>query len=522
MGVVRIAPGSITATPRVDRLRRLSDRERAVEAAAAGLLGFAVAVLLMVSPPLELGALDLAGLVLFYACCARVHVYVGGGSAVVTQLALVPMLFLLPAALVPVAVAAGLVLATLVDLIWGREHPERLLTAVVDAWYAVAPAAVFAVGTPEAALLVPAFAAQAAADTGCTLLRESLGRGVAPLLQLRTMGWIYGIDAALTPVGWLALATGPRGWLLLVPLVGLHAALTADRSWHLAIQAERTEELHRERERLRFVLDRMAGALAANLDRRALLDAVHDIGREALEADELVPAAEPALERAALAARPGGGTVATAADGWHVLARHLHPEPEPLVVARESRAFTHDEMELFDRLADQAAISLENARLHMRVSEQATHDGLTGLANRRALTARLDQGVTGMSLVLLDLDDFKRVNDRHGHLVGDEVLRAVGRVVRRRCRATDLPARYGGEEIAIALPRTDAAGATRLAQAVLREIEALDFDGIHVTASAGVATGADSPTGLVAAADAMLYEAKRAGKNRVASPLLAV
>jgi diguanylate cyclase (GGDEF)-like protein len=155
----------------------------------------------------------------------------------------------------------------------------------------------------------------------------------------------------------------------------------------------------------------------------------------------------------------------------------------------------------------------------MRVREQATHDGLTGLANRRALKERLDEGVVGMSLVLLDLDDFKLVNDRHGHLVGDEVLRAVGRVVRHRCRTTDLPARYGGEEIAIALPRTDAAGAVQLAEAVLQEIEALDFDGLHVTASAGVASGHDEPTDLIRAADAMLYEAKRAGKNRVASPL---
>jgi diguanylate cyclase (GGDEF)-like protein len=122
-----------------------------------------------------------------------------------------------------------------------------------------------------------------------------------------------------------------------------------------------------------------------------------------------------------------------------------------------------------------------------------------------------------MSLVLFDLDDFKQVNDRHGHLVGDEVLRAVGRVVRRRCRGTDLPARYGGEEIAIALPRTDVSGAARLAETILREIAALDLDGLRVTASAGVAGGHDCPTELIRAADAMLYEAKRAGKNRVAA-----
>ncbi len=498
----------VRTPPRVDRLRRLSRRERLTEAVGAAALAAAVGVLIATTPPLGVGALDAVGLVLLYACCARVHVYVGGGSAVPTQLALVPMLFLLPPALVPVAVAAGLALASAVDVAARREHPERLLTATVDAWYAVGPAAVFALAAPAPWLLVPAFLAQTFADTACTVLREWLGRGIAPGLQLRAMGWIYGIDAALTPVGWLAVGAGHRGWLLLVPLVVLHAALTADRSRHIAHEAV-------ERERLRFVLDRMGGALAANLDRSALLAAVHDIGREALNADPFFPAAERALERGVVAARPGGGSVSAYADGWHVLARHLHPEPEPLVVARSGRAFAPDEVELFDRLADQATVALENARLHMRVSEQATVDGLTGLANHRAFKERLDRGVDGMSLVMLDLDDFKLVNDRHGHLVGDEVLRGVGRVIRRRCRGSDLAARYGGEEIAIALPRTDVAGATRLAGEMLREIETLDFDGLRVTGSAGVAGGAQSPLELIAAADAALYAAKRGGKNRV-------
>src|SRR3954447_3717835 len=143
---------SLDAPPRVDRVRRLSDRERVVETAGAALLVVAVAVLNAVAPPgaLDVTALDLAGLVLVYAACARVHLYVGGGSAVPTQLALVPMLFLLPPALVPVAVAAGLCCSTVLDIARGDTSPDRLLVSASDAWHAVGPALVFAVaGSPS-------------------------------------------------------------------------------------------------------------------------------------------------------------------------------------------------------------------------------------------------------------------------------------------------------------------------------------------------------------------------------------
>jgi diguanylate cyclase (GGDEF)-like protein len=129
-----------------------------------------------------------------------------------------------------------------------------------------------------------------------------------------------------------------------------------------------------------------------------------------------------------------------------------------------------------------------------------------------------------MGLIMLDIDNFKQVNDRHGHLQGDTVLRAVARVLRQSSREIDEPARYGGEEMAVALPQTDLEGAYQFAERVRRRIEALDLqlpDGggsLHVTASFGVAslgTVEDQhKDSLVAAADAALYEAKRTGKNR--------
>ena len=124
---------------------------------------------------------------------------------------------------------------------------------------------------------------------------------------------------------------------------------------------------------------------------------------------------------------------------------------------------------------------------------------------------------------MLDLDDFKQINDTYGHQQGDVVLREVARVLEDTSREIDEPARYGGEELAVALPQTDLDGAYNLAERVREGIEALEIprlDGrgmLKVTASLGVAALPDcagSEQELIAAADAALYEAKHAGKNR--------
>lgn len=167
--------------------------------------------------------------------------------------------------------------------------------------------------------------------------------------------------------------------------------------------------------------------------------------------------------------------------------------------------------------------------LQEALREQSTHDGLTGLFNRRYLDdnlarelIRAERADAPISVILGDLDHFKHVNDSSGHLAGDEVLRVFGNLIRRHARGSDICCRYGGEEFLLVLPgmseRTAIDRAEQLRSAIGTAI--VDYDNIRipVTASFGVATFPhDGRTGdeLIAAADDALYRAKEAGRNRV-------
>jgi diguanylate cyclase (GGDEF)-like protein len=191
--------------------------------------------------------------------------------------------------------------------------------------------------------------------------------------------------------------------------------------------------------------------------------------------------------------------------------------------------FDDEQLQTATSLAANAVIALENARLHRIVERQALVDPLTELANRRLLDETLHAEVAraarfggDVSLVIADLDGFKAVNDRWGHPSGDLVLRAFGHLLRETVREIDVAGRWGGEEFAVIMPGTDAAGGAKVAERARAALEALDVHGTHgeairVTASFGVASFAygGSVDEIVAAADEALYRAKREGKNRV-------
>jgi diguanylate cyclase (GGDEF)-like protein len=201
-----------------------------------------------------------------------------------------------------------------------------------------------------------------------------------------------------------------------------------------------------------------------------------------------------------------------------------------LLLTPPAAGFTDESRELAHWLASQARTALENAMLHERLELAAVTDVLTGLPNRRRFEeslateiARSDRYGGSLALIIADLDDFKQVNDRHGHLAGDDVLRAFAKAMRETVRELDTAARYGGEEFALLLPGTDLAGAERVAERIRVRMEAAHVrtiagEAVQVTASFGVAAYPDSPSqaDLIAAADKALYRAKAAGKNRVA------
>jgi diguanylate cyclase (GGDEF)-like protein len=164
-----------------------------------------------------------------------------------------------------------------------------------------------------------------------------------------------------------------------------------------------------------------------------------------------------------------------------------------------------------------------------RVASQAATDALTGLANRRSFDdelalewRRAERVGDSLALLLIDLDNFKSINDGHGHQAGDAVLRRVAAILESGARQVDLAARYGGEEFALLAPETDLVGATKLAERLRADLEAARVEvpsgsEVSVTASIGVAVkgGLTRAEQLVASADGALYEAKRNGKNRV-------
>ena len=178
-------------------------------------------------------------------------------------------------------------------------------------------------------------------------------------------------------------------------------------------------------------------------------------------------------------------------------------------------------------LADSISLALSNIALREKLRTQSLRDPLTGLYNRRYMEDALDRYVSlaerngsATSVVMIDLDNFKRVNDEHGHAKGDAVLRDVAGQLVGGLRPSDVVARYGGEELMVILPDCGRDDAAAKAEMLRLRIESLsELHGVPITASLGVATVPETSTGaadVIPMADSALYAAKEAGKNRVA------
>jgi diguanylate cyclase (GGDEF)-like protein len=192
----------------------------------------------------------------------------------------------------------------------------------------------------------------------------------------------------------------------------------------------------------------------------------------------------------------------------------------------EDASFDDDEFELAKRFGDAAALALDNAQARARLEHQAMTDSLTGLYNHRAFHERLRQALAtasrsheAVSVLMLDIDDFKRVNDIYGHGAGDEILRALAETLKDSVRASDVVYRLGGEEFAIVITSRSPQNAEHLAHRVVDRVEGTDFDPAgRITISVGLARGPEhamNPRELVACAEAAMMSAKARGKNQI-------
>jgi len=199
------------------------------------------------------------------------------------------------------------------------------------------------------------------------------------------------------------------------------------------------------------------------------------------------------------------------------------------LILMRRRRFSEQELQSFEVLLCYLLYPLRNALLYYRALRSAYTDPLTGLYNRTALTDafqrewKLSQRQqTPLSLLVLDIDHFKRINDTHGHAAGDAALVKIAKCLRQTVRGSDMLFRYGGEEFVVLLSNTASDGAELLAQRLLYRIATMDCSdiapGLRITASIGVATlnhPEETPEQMLKRADEALYRAKRQGRNRV-------
>jgi diguanylate cyclase (GGDEF)-like protein len=539
-----------------ERERSASQRELLVDAIAAALFVAVAAALLLAAggTHAHAGAVGpftgtAALLIAVYALVVRIEFPVGAGYVVPTQLILVPMLLVLPPAAVPAAVGCGMALGNAVDWMFGRVPPRRVLSAVPDAWHAVGPAVVLllagspAIGYDQLPLLAGAIAAGCVLDLVCSLGRLRL-TGVVPELNLhiKVIAMVWAVDAGLAPLGFLAgmgMREHPAAILLVLPLVFLLWLMARDRKERIDRAHHRLKLVEQERVRLQSAVRRLGDAFASKLELGGLLEILLHGSIDALDA---------AAGRLDLAGGPAPMRLSVGVEGWldalehegrgHESARgpvqvghggvwrlsvpmRIAASPKEIAgslwLVRAGRAFEDDEIALMSELVAKAEIAAAEIVAHHAIREQAITDPLTGLGNRRRLTADLRSALeeraetAGASLLLLfDLDGFKAYNDTFGHLAGDELLARLAARLRCAVKGVGRAYRLGGDEFCAHL---DLAGADP-AELISSAAAALSETGPEFTirASLGVVVlpqEAEDTSHALRLADERMYANKR-------------
>lgn len=400
--------------------RRLGARERRVEVAAAALFVITAGAMLTTADGWD-EPMSALLLTVTYAVVDRVSFLIGPGQVSPTQLVFVPMLFLVPPEAVPALVAAGALLGALPNIVLRRAHPERALFAIAGSWYAVGPAAVFALLDPGAPswsdvdVYALAFAAQCGGDFVASTLRERLGSGIPVRDMAPVLGVVYVVDAMLSPIGFMAVLASeehPYAYLLAVPPGGLLALIAHERRRRIENELalgrayrRSTRLLNVQAEELRRARLRVGEAVASTLDRAELerllltttVEAVEaDCGRlsartddgglaerlttgdlerfaEALGAAEAAVLAVPAPQEVTV-----GEATALAIPLVSQVSGNGRGSSAVLAVARAGPAFSPEEADLLEHLAAHVRVSLDNLRL--RELEQAAAEAVRELS----------------------------------------------------------------------------------------------------------------------------------------------
>lgn len=550
-------------TERADR----KDRASELRGTALASEGFATFLVLIASAAfIVLGDIQLdhpwvvLGLAVCFGVTSRISFPISVALAIPTQLFLWPLLMLGPPELVPLIVFVSLAVAASFAALQSGKRPPSVFIDGGNALYSIGPAAVFvlagAPGTEASALIIVlALASQIGLDATASWLGERSLTGGASRFPVRPYALVWLVDVLLTPIGVIAaLAYNRATWapFALVPLVALFGLAAFERTRRAEEARAQIGTVTRERTRLRAAVHRIGDAFASTLDLDALLTITARAAVEAVDADAARASSTTGLgrkltHRVTIHEDERTTPLLTAVEDRavngqslaHAIVAGVYAMAAPIgdvdaggvvAVARNSHEFSAEERQLFSYLCEQASVAARNVARHASLHRQALTDDLTGLANHRRFQELLSDGHdryresgTRVGLVLLDIDDFKQVNDRFGHQVGDQVLRNVAGALRDTCRETDEPARYGGEELAVVVSDADMHECSRLAERMRRAIEEVEVVGpaderITVTASFGVALMgelAPDPATLIASADAALYRAKYQGKNCV-------
>jgi anti-anti-sigma regulatory factor len=375
--------------------RRLARRELRVETAFAALFAV-VAVAMLTQADGWSEPLSALLLTVTYAVVARVSFVIGPGQVSPTQLVFVPMLFLLPPEAVPALVAAGLLLAALPEIVLRRAHPERALVALAGSWYAVGPAAVFALvdpGSPaweDVGIYALALGSQFAIDFVVSTLRERLGSGIAVRELAPVLAVVYFVDLMLSPIGFMAVLASeehPYAYLLAVPPGALLALFAYERRRQVENELSLGRAYRRVTEELRGARLRVGEAVASTADREGIERLLLTTAVEVAEADCGV-----------LADRLSAGDVDSFGEVLGAAAAAVRAVPAPqevtmgeasalaiplgdgdiLAVARADRTFSSAEAELLEHLSAHVRVSLENLRL--RESERAAAEAVRELS----------------------------------------------------------------------------------------------------------------------------------------------